>query len=231
MDDDAIFRRSREVWEENLKLFPRTRLQFQDENLVRLFSGRYARVPRPPARAMDHGFGHGNTLVFLAGKGYACAGCEISHHLIDEAAALFKSLGYSADLRPVEGLKIPFEDNAFDVVVSWNVIHYNGTRAAVQAVIGELHRVLKPAGVLLLSTLHPDNGIFDRMKHLGDGSYEIVRESPHDNRKGLVFFATRSEQELASMFTQFSEVKTGRVYFDLFDYAERHAASLLYGVK
>jgi SAM-dependent methyltransferase len=231
IDNEAIFGNSKKVWEKNLKLFPNSMLHFPDENLVRLFSGRYAAVPPPPARVMDHGFGHGNSLIFLANKGYECSGCEISMHLVDEVDKLFDSMGYKADLRPITGLSIPFDDNSFDIVVSWNVIHYNGTKDAVISVINDLHRILKPGGVLLLSTIHPENGIFERMTHIGEGSYLIEHESIHDNRKGLVFFSTQSEEELASMFPMFSEVRHGKVYFDLFDHAERHAASLIYGVK
>jgi SAM-dependent methyltransferase len=231
IDNEAVFSHSKKVWEENLKLFPNSMLNFPDENLVRLFSGRYAAVPPPPARVMDHGFGHGNNLIFLANKGYECSGCEISTHLVKEVDKLFQSMGYKADLRSVTGLSMPFDDSSFDAVVSWNVIHYNGTREAVVSVIEDLHRLLKPGGVLLLSTLHPENGIFDRMRSIGGGSYLIEDESIHDNRKGLVFFSTQSEEELASMFHMFSEVRHGKVYFDLFDHAERHATSLIYAVK
>ncbi|UCF14551.1 MAG: class I SAM-dependent methyltransferase [Phycisphaerales bacterium] len=231
MKEEDIFQQSKQVWEENLKLFPASRLNFPDENLVRLFSGRYVSVPEPPAKVMDHGFGHANNLIYLVTKGYECGGCEISKHLIDEARKLFESMGHTVDLKPIVGLEIPFDDECFDVVVSWNVLHYNGTYEAVLKVISELHRVLKSGGVLLLSTLHHDNGISSRMKHLGGGSYLIERESEHDNRQGLTFFSTQSEEELAGLFSQFSKVKTGKVFFDLFNNAERHAASLIYAVK
>lgn len=48
IDNEAIFGNSKKVWEENLKLFPNSMLHFPDENLVRLFSGRYAAVPPLP---------------------------------------------------------------------------------------------------------------------------------------------------------------------------------------
>ena len=160
MKDTDIFDKSQQVWEENLKLFPHSRLNYPNENLIRLFSGKYVPVPRPPARILDHGFGHGNNLVFLVSKGYELAGCEISEYLIDEVQKLFKSIGKTVDLRPIKGLRIPFEDESFDVVVSWSAVYFNGTREAVSQVISELHRVLKPGGVLLLSTIHPDSALF-----------------------------------------------------------------------
>lgn len=232
MKDEEIFKKSKQVWEENLKLFPHTKSNYPDENLVRLFSGRYVPVPRPPARVMDHGFGHANNLIFLASRGYECGGCEISKHLINEASKLFKIIKKTVDLRLVKGLVIPFEDESFDVVVSWNVIHYNGTRAAVVKVISELRRVLKPGGVLLLSTMHPDSTLFSRSRHLGNGSYLVDVQSEYDNRQGLTLFFTQSEEELADLFCKFSEVKIGSALFDLFNPAKgRNACFLVYAIR
>lgn len=232
MKDEEIFKKSKQVWEDNLKLFPHTKSHYPDENLVRLFSGRYVPVPRPPARVMDHGFGHANNIVFLLSRGYGCAGCEISKHLINEAQKLFKIIEKTVDLRLVKGLEIPFEDESFDVVVSWNVIHYNGTRPAVLEVISELRRVLKPGGVLLLSTVHPDSTLFARSRHLGNGSYLVEEESEYDNRQGLTLFFVQSAEELADLFREFSEVKIGSASFYLFNPAKgRNACFLVYAIR
>ncbi|MBN1431637.1 MAG: methyltransferase domain-containing protein [Methanomicrobiaceae archaeon] len=231
MSDDEIFLKSKKVWEDNLKLFPHTKLRYPDENLVRLMSGKYVPVPKPPAKVMDHGFGHGNNLWFLADKGYECSGCEISEALIADVNELFSKIGKPVDLRPVEGLKIPFDDNEFDIVVSWNVLHYNGTRQGVIEIIRELHRVLKEGGILVLSTVHPDSSFSDRMKDMGDGTFLIEKENPHDNRQGLSFFVAGSDDELKELFDMFSDVKTGYIYTDLFDNSERNAWYLVYAKK
>lgn len=232
MKDEQIFLQSKQVWEQNLKLFSHTRSNYPDENLVRLFSAQYVPVPQPPARVMDHGFGHANNLVFLLSRGYECAGCEISEHLINEAQKLFKIIEKTVDLRLVKGLGIPFEDESFDVVVSWNVIHYNGTHAAVLKVISELRRVLKPGGVLLLSTVHPDSVLFARSRHLGSGSYIVEEESEYDNRQGLTLFFVQSAEKLADLFTEFSEVKIGNASFYLFNPAKGpNACFLVYAIR
>ena len=230
MQDNDIYLKSKKVWYDNIKLFPR-KLQYPDENLVRLFSGRYVDMPKPPAKVMEHGFGHATNLAFFASKGYECAGCEISGPFIKEAQELLKFMNKPIDLRLVKEDAIPYDDKAFDIVVSWNVIHYLGNRKAVSKVIDELYRVLKPGGVLLLSTLHPDSSFSDRMKSVGDSSCIVEKESSYDNRKGLVFFMAKSKDEFVSLFNHFSKVKTGSAAFDLFDYSERTAWYLVYAVK
>ena len=230
MQNDDIYLKSKKVWDDNIKLFPR-KLQYPDENMVRIFSGRYVKIPKPPVKVMEHGFGHATNLAFFASKGYECAGCEISEPFIKEAEELFKFMNKPIDLRLVKEDAIPYDDKAFDIIVSWNVIHYLGNRKAVSKVINELYRVLKPGGVLLLSTLHPDSSFSDRMKSIGDGSYIIEKESSYDNRKGLVFFMAKSKNELVNLFKPFSKVKTGSAAFDLFDHSERTAWYLVYAVK
>ncbi len=231
MNDDSIFKKSKKTWDDHLRLFPESHLQYPDENLIRLFSGRYVSIPEPPAILMDHGFGHGNNLIFASTKGYECKGCEISDNLIEEVNSLFKHYGKEVDLRKISGLDIPFENESCDILTSWNSIHYNGTKSSVVKVIDEFFRILKPGGVLLLSTLHPSNSIFDRMKQVDDYSYQIIKESPYDNRKGLIFFAASSQDELKAFFSKFSIVMSGELYFNLFKTDKRHAAYLIYALK
>lgn len=231
MGTDDIFLKSRKVWEDNLKVFPGSKLHFPDENLVRLFSGKYVQVPTPPATLMDHGFGHGNNLAFFAGKGYSCSGCEISSALITEVNNLFRALEKPVDLRQIQGLAIPFEDNSFDIIVSWNVLHYNGTKESVAEVLNELFRVLKKGGVLLLATIHPDSSVLDRMDNLGGGTYLITRNSEFDNREGLKFYVAGSSEELKGLFSRFSEVQTGKFTFDLCNRSLRNASYLIYARK
>jgi ubiquinone/menaquinone biosynthesis C-methylase UbiE len=135
------------------------------------------------------------------------------------------------DLRQVRDLAIPFDDNSFDVIVSWSVLHYNGTRSAVSTVVDELFRVLKKGGILFLSTIHPDSSVLDRMSHMGDGTYLIKKSTDFDNRDGLEFFVSGSSDELCTFFHQFSSVKTGKVFFNLCNHDQRNAWYLVYAKK
>ena len=226
-----VYQKSKQVWEENLKKFPHTRLQFPSQELVRLFSGKYISLPQPPGEVLDHGFGHGNNLKYFLEKGYTCSGCEISQHLISEAQNLFKSIGKTVNLRLIKDASLPFENDHFNIVVSWNSIHYNASKDMTLKVIDELHRVLKPGGVLLLSTLHPDSSMFDRLEKKGNGEYIIKQESSFDNREGLQLFLADSESDLKALFSIFSDVRVGETSFNLFNHALRESWFLVHAVK
>ena len=45
------------------------------------------------------------------------------------------------------------------------------------------------------------------------------------------FLEESNEEELAEIFKGFSTVETGKVYFDLFNHHDRHAASLIHARK
>ncbi len=226
-----IDKKSKEIWESFAKMQKNTNLMFPDENLIRIFSQRYVKIPNPPAKILDHGFGSGNNLVFFATKGYECYGCEIAEELINIANEKFEKIKIPANLKLIKGDRLAYDDNFFDIVISWNVIHYLGEKQRVIRVIGDFHRILKKGGVLILSTLHPNISLLNRAKPIGNGSFEVIEESPFDNRKGLTLFATKGKEELMELFSIYSEIKYGYYNFDLFLPKRTMSAQLIYAIK
>lgn len=232
METDGIFEASRQKWSEFAAVFTKQHLNIPDENLVRLFSGRYIPVPQPPARVMDHGFGSANTLVYLAAMGYKCSGCEISEELVKQGAERMSAAGVRADLRLLEEFRLPFDNESQDVIVSWNAIHYNGKKSTVKRIVDEFYRILSPGGVLLLSTVHPSSSIAKRMTLAdpAESSYFIASPSPYDNRQGLTFFMT-DEPEWKHLLSAFKSVSFGSTHFNLFLEDKVHWGFLVYARK
>ncbi len=228
---NEINKKSKKVWKEFATKYNELDLMFPDENLIRIFSGRYVKVPQPPAKVLDHGFGGGNNLLFFAQKGYECHGFEITEELIKVANEKFDWIGKRAVFSLITSTKLDYEDDFFDIIVSWNSIHYNGTRENVQKVLDEMYRSLKPEGIIILSTLHPDNSILKKGKVIDNDSYLLEKESKFDNRKGLLLFCPKEEGELFNMFSNFNEVKFGYYNFNLFLLERSHAARLVYAKK
>lgn len=69
---------------------------------------------------------------------------------------------------------LPFEDVAFDHVLSWNVI-YHGDETILLNTIGEVRRVLKPGGTFMLTMLSKRRLWIDREKL--NGPKEISRNT------------------------------------------------------
>jgi ubiquinone/menaquinone biosynthesis C-methylase UbiE len=94
------------------------------------------------------GTGYGAQILQMAGAASLTA-VDIS----SEAVAATAGRVSPADVVRADLRDLPLEDDSFDLVVCWEVIEHvdEGERA-----ISELRRVLKPSGILLVSSPNPD---------------------------------------------------------------------------
>jgi SAM-dependent methyltransferase len=183
------------------------------EPLVRMMKGNY--IPGfdksyVGKNVLEIGFGAGNNFVFLGSLGLNLYGAEVSKDICVQTKETIARFGYDVDLREGSNRSLPFEDNFFDYIVSWNVIHYENTEANMRAAIAEHARVLKPGGRLFISTVAPDNKILENHKIVGDHRYQIGRED--DFRKGEVFFCFDSPSYVQFYWgDHFKDINVGRV--------------------
>jgi ubiquinone/menaquinone biosynthesis C-methylase UbiE len=123
--------------------------------------------------------------------------------------------GFEADLRVGTNRHIPFAENQFDFLVSWNVLHYEDNEADIQQALVECRRVLKPGGRFFVSTTGPEHKILQDSTTLGSHRYRIGRED--DFRQGQVFFYFDAPNYIHHYFSQvFGDIQVGRTHDFLF---------------
>jgi len=139
-------------------------------------------------KILDVGCGTG-TLACEIAKKYkdtSISGIDISENLINLAKRKASKNGYNIDFRVGSALKLPYEDNTFDVVLTTIVFHQmdiNEKRKAVQ----EIYRVLKTNGIYVSAEFGPKAETkFQRMlakgewslypSHLKEAGFEITYE-------------------------------------------------------
>jgi tellurite methyltransferase len=116
---------------------------------------------RGAGRVLDLDCGVGRHALFFAEHGFdveAIDGSPAGLTVVREAAAA-RGLPVSVHQRLADAL--PFPDAGFDYVLSWNVIHH-GTLGDLGRQLGEIWRVLRPAGrqqATVLSTRDANYGI------------------------------------------------------------------------
>ena len=99
-----------------------------------------------PADALDVGCGEGRFCRLLSARGIRTVGVDPTPALLERA----RTLDPTGDYRPGIGEALPAEDASYDLVVSYltliDIPDY-------QAAIGEMARVLRPGGSLLVANL------------------------------------------------------------------------------
>ena len=93
---------------------------------------------------LDIGCGEGFFLFNASRAGYITKGIELSQDAVEYARREF---GLDVEAKPFEGLR--FSEGHFDVITMWQVLEHVPYPLAI---LKEVHRILKPEGLLVTST-------------------------------------------------------------------------------
>jgi ubiquinone/menaquinone biosynthesis C-methylase UbiE len=130
---------------------------YSASNDTNLFNAYYARPEMvrlagdvEGLQVLDAGCGSGPLMEALRSGGAVVSGFDLSPAMVELAR---RRLGADADVRVADlAAPLPYPDGGFDVVVASLSLHYVEDWAAA---LGELRRVLKPGGRLVVSVIHP----------------------------------------------------------------------------
>ena len=92
---------------------------------------------------LEVGCGAGTDLARFAKGGAIVSGVDLSSSAIALAKTNFEHQQLQADLREADGERLPFPDDAFDLVYAHGVVQYTPHPARL---VDECRRVLKPGG-------------------------------------------------------------------------------------
>lgn len=104
---------------------------------------------RPDSKLLDLGCGTGLTLTFLAQAFPNSTGCDIGAREVVATKTVLKDHGLKIPVVKYNGRKLPFPDSFFDIVTFIEVIEHVDRP---DLVLKEIERVLKPDGILHITT-------------------------------------------------------------------------------
>ena len=118
-------------------------------------------------RVLDAACGEGYGSALLAQSARSVCGVDLSPEAVEHARQRYQADTLS--FHQADCLDLPFEDNAFDCVVSFETLEHLEDH---EGLLGEFRRVLGPDGFLLIST--PDKAVYTDA--LGNRNEFHVRE-------------------------------------------------------
>jgi 2-polyprenyl-3-methyl-5-hydroxy-6-metoxy-1,4-benzoquinol methylase len=98
-------------------------------------------------KVLDIACGEGYGSYLMANDAFSVTGIDINSIVIEKAREKYKRSNLQFLQGPAD--KIPVEDHVFDIVVSFETIEHLENH---QLIFNEIKRVLKPEGVLIIST-------------------------------------------------------------------------------
>jgi SAM-dependent methyltransferase len=112
---------------------------------------------KPAGRVLEVGCGLGGNLVALGRHGVELAGVDISADMIALAEENTRRHGMVASLHKIDGSRINFPDESFDLVLTVTVLQHVTSRDAVAQLADEMVRVTHSGGrlVIMEATLAP----------------------------------------------------------------------------
>lgn len=107
----------------------------------------------PPASVLDVGCGTGVLAGRLVRHGYAVSGLDPSSGMLE----VMRRSGLEIEAVQGSATEMPFDENRFDLSLSIATMHHIADRDAVHAALGEMVRVVKPGGRILVWDHNPRN--------------------------------------------------------------------------
>jgi SAM-dependent methyltransferase len=106
---------------------------------------------------LEIGCGTGVHARLLAEAGARLSAVDLTPTAVELTQRRLELAGLGADVREADAERLPYDDDSFDFVWSWGVIHHS---QSTDRVIEEVARVLRPGGRLALMVYHRNSITF-----------------------------------------------------------------------
>jgi len=126
-------------------------------------------------RLLDVGCGTGVLAARLAARGYEATGIDPSQGMLDIMAAEHPEV----EAVRGSGAELPFADDGFDVTLTVAALHHIAEPGAVRSTLGEMARVTRPGGRIVVWDHNPRNPYWKRLMARvpqDDGSERLIPE-------------------------------------------------------
>ncbi len=179
--------------------------RYPPEELVRFIMRNYGEVAnRSQVRVLEVGCGTGANLWFMAREGFDVWGIDGSHAAIARAQGRREAERVSYRLTRLDALELAglFKEASVDAVIDVCCLQHN-RRADIQAIVNQMHAVLKPGGRLFSMMVQAGSWGDGTGTRVEPGTYTDIPEGPAAG-VGLTRFSTY--REVVEHFSEFGDL-------------------------
>jgi SAM-dependent methyltransferase len=112
-------------------------------------------------RVLEIGVGLGTDHIQFARAGAKMTGIDLTPRCIDLTRRRFEQEGLESDLRIMDAERLEFDDDSFDAVYSFGVLHHI---PSTERAFAEVRRVLRPGGVFLGGLYSRESWFYARLR-------------------------------------------------------------------
>lgn len=167
-------------------------------------------------KVLEIGCGAGTDLCEFARNGARVIGIDVTEIAIELTRKRLEVEGLQGDVLEYDGMTLPFEDDRFDLVFSWGVLHHT---PYIEDLLAEAHRVLKPGGELKLMLYHKRSLLFyysilylRRMQQKVTGTRDELLSQFSEFRPGCPYTRAFGAKQIEEMLWYFKQVNVGVDY-------------------
>lgn len=217
----------KKAWTEVYKNeYEKNGMTFPSEYVIRMFKGVY---PKCNLKQLCGGSysgksildiscgGDGRDLIVFDQVGFSkISATELTSEIVAQVKGCMDKFGINVDVRTGTNRNLPFEDENFDFLLSWNVCYYFDDVLDFDLHVKEYARVLKKGGVLVFSIPKRNCFIYKNGIEKSDGLIEITSD-PWEIRNGILLKSFKNEEEIKKAFeTFFTDFTFGSIEDDCF---------------
>jgi SAM-dependent methyltransferase len=190
--------------------------KYPNVDLVRL-EGWY--FDKKPGSVLDYGAGTGVNGIHMMECGYDVVFMDASTKSVRliEKKLLHLALADEGtrvlQLEP-DANSLPLEDGTLDYVVCMSVLSLLETKGAIEHLIGEFHRVLRPGGKMIIDINGPESDFATKGKFIGDDVFEYNLYG--DQTRPIRCYCPKTKGTFAELFGSFITDEIGHVSFQYY---------------
>jgi len=152
---------------------------YPNEVMIKVFASSFYSDNFQPVRngqkVLDVGCGFGNNLTFFLDRGCDVTGVDVTEDMVEQATDNLNRLGYgNADIKIGENIKLPFDDNTFDTLISVAALHYSQGEQEIEKSLSEFSRVVADDGRVFILTAGPEHNIVKNSKRHKIFEWEVL---------------------------------------------------------